>query len=79
MTKPRTDKFSNGHSRHYAKDETRRQPRTAKYRYVYLVGTKRDKKEMLRELKYPVINEYPKGQGSHYDVYNPVPVGGSKQ
>ena len=49
MTKPRTDKYGgeNGHSRHYAKDETRRQLRTAKYRYVKIIGTKKDKKELL--------------------------------
>lgn len=39
MTKERTDKYSeSGHSRHYKADETRRQLRTAKHRYVYLVG-----------------------------------------
>lgn len=37
MTKSRTDKFSeSGHSRHYAKDESRRQLRTAKHRYIYI-------------------------------------------
>ena len=36
MTKPRTDKYSeSGHPRHYAKDETRRVNRSAKYRYIY--------------------------------------------
>ena len=39
MTKERTDKYSeSGHSRHYKANETRRQLRTAKHRYVYLVG-----------------------------------------
>lgn len=43
-TKPRTDKFSeSGHSRHYKENESRRQYRTAKYRYVYLVGSKRER------------------------------------
>lgn len=72
LTKPRTDKFSDsGHSRHYAKDETRRQPRTAKHRYVYLVGNKREKKEMRKMLKYKVINEYPKGDSRHYNTEMP--------
>lgn len=72
-TKPRTDKFSEyGHSRHYAKGETRRQPRTAKHRYIYLVGTKRDKKQMLKQLRYPVIEQYPKGTPEHYDTDNPI-------
>lgn len=36
-TKPRTDKYSeSGHSRHYAVNETRRQNRTAKHRYIYI-------------------------------------------
>lgn len=74
MTKPRTDKYSeSGHSRHYAENESRRQMRTAKHRYVYLVGNKRDKREMSKELNYPVITEYPKGDSQHYDVSNPVP------
>ena len=75
MTKPRTDKYSeSGHARHYAKGETRRQLRTAKHRYVFLVGDKRTKKKMLRELRYPVINEYPKGDSRKYDTRNPVAV-----
>lgn len=40
-TKPRTDKYSeSGHSRHYAVNETRRQNRTAKHRYIYHRGQK---------------------------------------
>ena len=75
QTKPRTDKYSSsGHSRHYDINETRRQPRTSKYRYVFLVGNKKDKKEMLKELKYPVIKEYPKGISRHYDTKNPKSI-----
>lgn len=55
MTKSRTDKFSEGHSRHYASDETRRQYRTAKHRYVFLTGSKSDRRHMIKELRYPVI------------------------
>ena len=72
LTKARTDKFSEGHSRHYDKNETRRKPRSAKHRYVYLVGNRRDKKQMLRQLNYPVIEEYPKGDSRRYDTSNPV-------
>lgn len=50
------------------------QTRSQKYRYVYLVGDKRQKKEMLKELRYPVIKKYPKGNSRHYDTDNPVPV-----
>ena len=75
MTKPRTDKYSNkGHSRHYANNETRRQLRTAKHRYIYLVGDKREKKKMLNELKYPILSEYPKGDSQKYDIVSPTPL-----
>ena len=73
-TKPRTDKYSeSGHSRHYSKNETRRQPRSAKHRYVYLVGDKRTKKLMRRELNYKVVSKYPKGDEIKYNTDNPSP------
>lgn len=73
MTVARTDKYSeSGHSRHYAPGETRRQPRTQKHRYVYLVGDKKERKTMLKELRYPIISEYPKGESRRYDTSNPV-------
>ena len=75
-TKSRTDKYSEGHSRHYAPGETRRQYRTAKHRYVYLTGNRGDKRHMRRELRYSIIDEYPKGQSVHYDTENPVPITG---
>jgi hypothetical protein len=60
-TKPRTDMASvdGKHSRHHSGDRTNRVYRSAKHRYVYLVGSKTDKKVMKRLLKYPVI-DYPK-------------------
>ena len=74
LTKQRTDKYSeSGHARHYEKNETRRQIRTAKHRYIYLVGNKREKRKMLTQLKYPVIDQYPKGDSRKYDVDNPIP------
>lgn len=73
MTKARTDKYSDsGHSRHYNPDETRRQIRTAKHRYVYLVGNKSERKSMKKELRYEVINTYPKGETRRYDTTNPL-------
>ena len=73
-TKPRTDKYSeSGHSRHYSKNETRRQLRSAKHRYVYLVGDKRTKKLMKRELNYKVVSKYPKGDEIKYNTDNPSP------
>lgn len=72
-TKERTDIYSeSGHSRHYKADETRRQFRSAKHRYVYLVGDKRTKKQMRKDLRYTVIDEYPKGDEQKYDTDNPV-------
>ena len=74
-TKERTDKYSkSGHSRHYAKNETRRQFRSAKHRYVYLVGDKRMRKQMKKDLRYPIISQYPKGDEVKYDPDNPKPV-----
>ena len=74
LTKDRTDKFSEGHSRHYAKGEIRRKYRTSKHRYIYLVGDKKTKKEMRKSLKYEVIPDYPKGTSRHYDINNPKGV-----
>jgi hypothetical protein len=72
MTKRRTDIYSGGkHARHYEEKEKRRQLRTAKHRYVYLTG---NKKKQLKELKYPVYKEYPKGDSRKYDVNNPIPL-----
>ena len=74
MTKSRTDKFSEGHSRHYASDETRRQYRIAKHRYVFFTGSKSDRRHMIKELRYPVIPKYPKGESHRYDENDPVPI-----
>jgi len=46
--------------------------RSRKHRYIYFVGNKKQKKEMLSNLKYPVLS-YPKGNNKRYDAsYNPV-------
>lgn len=75
MTHERTDKYSeSGHSRHYAKGETRRQFRSAKHRYIYICGTRKQRKDMLKMLKYPVFDTYPKGDSRHYSIKNPVSV-----
>lgn len=78
MSATRTDTYqpSGKHPRHYDKTNYNnlRQTRSAKHRYVYLVGDKRTKKQMLKELRYPVIKEYPKGDEIRYDTNNPKPV-----
>ncbi len=42
-------------------------PPMAKHRYFFLVGDRRQKKDMLSKLAYPVINIYPKCQKTLYD------------
>ena len=61
------------HPRSYCRDHHSpdMQTRSRKHRYIYLVGDKRTKKRMMKQLKYPVINEYPKGKENHYDTSNP--------
>ena len=62
-TKPRTDmKAKDGkHPRHHLGDRTQRVYRSAKNRYVYFCGNKRDKKTMFKNLKYKVL-PYPKDE-----------------
>jgi hypothetical protein len=46
--------------------------RPQKHRYIYFIGTKKEKKEFLKALKYP-IQPYPKGQNKNYDAsYEPT-------
>ena len=73
-TKPRTDIYADGHSRHYQRGDTRRVYRTAKHRYITITGNKRDKKELLKDLIYPIYDKYPKGDNVTYDIENPEPV-----
>lgn len=72
MTKERTDIYSeSGHARHHGENKNKRQFRSAKYRYVYLTG---NKKEQMKQLNYPIIQEYPKGDSIRYNVSDPHPV-----
>ena len=67
-TKGRTDKYvPNGkHSRHYTEEWNHlRKFRTEKHRYLY-IPNKRFKKECLKILKYPIVEQYPKGDNSPY-------------
>ena len=75
-TKPRTDirSMSGGHPRHYNKGDLHRVYRSSKHRYIYLCGDRREKKKMMAELKWKVVEPYPKGNGRHYDTQNPVPL-----
>ena len=42
-------------------------PPHKKHRYFYLIGSKTQKRNMLKSLKYPVIREYPKCDKAMYD------------
>ena len=74
-TKERTDIGTNGkHSRHYDKNgdyRLNREPRSSKHRYIYFIGSKKDKKRWKSELKYKEY-PYPKGDNTRYDAsYKP--------
>ena len=68
MTKRRTDKYTEDgkHPRHYKNNNQGkyRVVRSAKYRYIYIYADKRTKREILKDLKYPIIREYPKGDNN---------------
>ena len=61
-TKKRTDMAGKDgkHSRHHLGDRTNRINRSAKHRYVYFIGTKKEKKVLRDALRYDINNEYPK-------------------
>ena len=71
-SKERTDMLSDGHARHNKGDKTLRQHRSAKHRYVYLVGSKKEKKYLRKCMKY-IPEPYPKGQVKHYDTGGNIP------
>lgn len=76
MTKRRTDIAGDGganaHARHYKKGDTNRIVRSEKHRYVYIVAeSKKQRKKMLKDLKYKPLPYYPKGDSRHYDTENP--------
>jgi hypothetical protein len=58
-SKPRTDINAGGkHPRHHLGDKTKRIYRSAKHRYLFLIGSKKEKKKLMSDLKYQ-IKEYP--------------------
>ena len=77
LSAQRTDTWqpTGKHGRHLEQsDNSLRQTRSRKHRYVYLVGDKRTKKQMLKELKYKVKGKYPKGNEVRYDIKNPQAI-----
>ena len=39
-----------------------------KHRYVYIVGSKSFKNIVIKNMKYPIINDYPKSEVKHYAI-----------
>lgn len=74
-TKERTDMAAGDgkHSRHHNGDRHDRVNRSAKHRYVYIVGTKSQKEKLRSELRYQV-EAYPKGDSKRYDAGGHVPT-----
>ena len=52
-------------------DPTKRKERSPKHRYIYFLGTKKEKKELLKNLKYQ-IQPYPKTQNKNYEIVNKI-------
>jgi len=69
-------KWCNGkHARHQEKYNSEyKQLISAKYRYIYIIADKRSKKDMLKNIAWEIIKEYPKCIETKYDVNNPQPV-----
>jgi hypothetical protein len=67
-TKERTDMAGEDgkHSRHSFGNSEIRVNRSAKHRYVYFVGSKAQKTNLLKQLNYEVM-PYPKGDSQRYD------------
>ena len=61
-TKARTDIAGQDgkHSRHHLGDRQNRINRSAKHRYVYFIGSKKDKKTLRNALRYTIEDTYPK-------------------
>ena len=73
-TKERTDmgSASGGHSRH-GKASNERVNRSTKHRYIYICGNKKQKKQLVKSLKY-LIEDYPKGESRKYDASGYVEI-----
>ena len=77
LSASRTDTWqpTGKHGRHQEQsDNSIRQTRSRKHRYVYLVGDRRTKRQMRKDLKYKVYPRYPKGDEIKYDIKNPKPI-----
>lgn len=58
-----------GHSRTYSEAQRLfavRKIRSIKHRYINICGDKRFRREVLGALRYPIVEEYPKGDNRYY-------------
>jgi hypothetical protein len=55
----------------YGKENVYYVERARKHRYVFVVGSKKQKKQIMLNLNYPVEN-YPKGESQRYDTEKPI-------
>jgi predicted ATP-dependent Lon-type protease len=76
-TKERTDMLAGDgkHSRHNFGNSSMRQTRSSKHRYIFFVGSKTERKEMKKALRYKV-EPYPKGESKRYDASAHIPIQG---
>lgn len=57
-------------------DRVRAEERSRKYRYFQFLGDKRQVRKMMKDFKYQVIKDYPKGDNMRYDAsYETSPNG----
>jgi hypothetical protein len=50
--------------------------RARKHRYFMFLGDKREVRKMKKDLKFPIVKEYPKGDNTRYDAsYETSPCG----
>ena len=60
----------------YGSDRVIRKEGSRKYRYFQFLGDKRQVRQMKKDLKFPIIPEYPKGENDRYDAsYETSPNG----
>lgn len=66
--------FANGkHFRHNKLKTDFKEINSGKYRYIYLIGNRKQKKEMIKNINWKIIKEYPKIIERKYDTNNPKP------
>jgi hypothetical protein len=46
-----------------------------KHRYFFMIGNKKEKKDMLKKLMYPIVSAYPKLAPSRYDDGREIQIG----